>query len=106
MTGKPTTDFKFCNHHHEIDEDHELVTIGGETFVANKAAIPLLEALAGVGLKTRTHHIGGAGENSFVGILMDNIDSAEPHEVCEVAATRTTYNGKKELLIQWTRGAK
>lgn len=61
---EPSEAYRFCNHHHELTDGHKIVTIGGETFVANVDAIPLLEALDAVGLKTRTHHIAEGG-NAF-----------------------------------------
>lgn len=96
---KPTTKYKHCNHHHELTEDHSLVDFGDGEFVANNKAIPLLKALAEVGLRTRTHHFDG--EHGFVSILLDNVD-IEVKTVNEVDADRTKYNGKTELLIRWS----
>lgn len=92
-------EFIHCNHHHELTENHQLVDFGDGEFVANKAAIPLLKALNEVGLRTRSHHIDKLGEG-FVCILMDNLD-VEYREVNERDATRTKYNGKKEVLLCW-----
>ncbi|WP_315823026.1 hypothetical protein [Paraflavitalea speifideaquila] len=36
----PTDAYKFCNHHHELTPDYEIVNFGDGDFVANKAAIP------------------------------------------------------------------
>lgn len=90
----PSKEYAWCNHHHELTEDHEVVTIGGEKFVANKKAIPLLEALNDVGLKTRSHHIDNPSDNSFVCLLMENIHSVE---------MRTLSDGTKQLCIQWNQ---
>jgi hypothetical protein len=94
----PTDKYTYCNHHHELTEDHEIVDFGDGQFVANKMAIPLLKALNELGLRTRTHH---ADENGgFIAILMDNV-RIEVRQVNEIAADRTKYNGKTELLILW-----
>ena len=98
---KPTEIYKFCNHHHEIGDRHELVDFGEGHFVANKEAIPLLKALNEIGLKTRSHHIG-EGEHAWVCILLDNVN-IEIKDVMEIDAERTKYNGKKELLISWEK---
>ncbi len=87
-----TDKYKYCNHHHELTDNHEMVTIGGNEFVANKKAIPLLKALNDVGLKTRSHHIDKPDENAFVCILMDNI-----HTII----MDTLPTGEKQLCIQW-----
>lgn len=100
MREKPTNKYKFCNHHHEIGENHEVVEIGDCKFVANKAAIPLLKALDGVGLKTRTHHYDGEG-HGFISILLEDNVTIEIKTVQEKDADRKRYNGKKELLIMW-----
>ena len=95
---KETDEFKYCNHHHEITSEHELVDFGDGKFVANKKAIPLLKALNEIGLKTRTHHWDG--EHGFVSILLEDI-SIEIRTVFERDADRNKYNGKKEILIKW-----
>lgn len=84
--------YAWCNHHHELTDRHEIVSIGGNEFVANKRAIPLLQALNNVGLKTRSHHIDDPKDNSFVCLLMDNIHSVE---------IQTLKDGTKQLVIQW-----
>jgi len=89
----------YCNHHHELTPEHEVVDFGDGEFVANKAAIPLLNALNEAGIRTRTHHYDG-GDHGFVGILMDNV-TIEVRPVNEIHADRDRYNGKMELLIQW-----
>lgn len=99
MEPKASIKYRYFNHHHELTDSHEFITIDGEDFIANKAAIPLLKALNDVGLKTRSHHYDG-GEHGFVTILLDNVE-IEIKEVNEIHADRTTYNGKKELLIRW-----
>lgn len=95
--GKPTDKFKHCNHFHELTEDYKLVDFGDGEFVANVKAIPLLQALNELGIKTRTHHI--TEETQWFSILLDNID-IEVKTVNEVDSIRTKYNGKKELLIR------
>ena len=70
MLDKPTNKYKFCNHHHEIGEDHEIVNFGS----------------------------GG-----FVSILLDENVFIEIKTVNEKDAERTEYNGKKELLIHWSK---
>jgi hypothetical protein len=99
MTPPPSDQFRYCNHHHEIGPDHELVNIGGCEFVANKMAIPLLQALNDAGLITRSHHHDTTGEG-FISILLDNVD-IEVRTVNESDADRVTFDGKKELLIKW-----
>lgn len=94
----PTNKYRHCNHHHELTNKHEEVFIGGEKFIANKEAIPLLMALSEIGLKTRTHHVDENG--GFISILMDNV-SIEVKTVFEADADRTKYNGKQELIISW-----
>lgn len=96
-----TEKYKWCNHHHELTDGHELVDFGDGEFVANKEAIPLLKALNELGLRTRSHHID-QGEHAWVCILLDNVE-IEIKEVFEKDADRTKYNGKKELLIRWKK---
>ena len=45
MPNLSTSKYKYCNHHHKIYDRHTLVNFGGEEFVANNEAIPLLKAL-------------------------------------------------------------
>lgn len=97
---KPTNKYKDCNHHHDLTGDHREVDFGDGRFVANVAAIPLLKALNEAGLRTRTHHYTGDGP-SFISILLDDSVSVEIKTVNEINATRSKYNGKKELLIHW-----
>lgn len=97
---RPSNEFMHCNHFHEISDHHEIVNFGDGDFVANKEAIPLLKSLAEVGLRTRTHHID-KNTNNFVSIILDNA-TAEIQTINEAGSTRTKYNGKKEILIQWT----
>jgi hypothetical protein len=94
--------YKYCNHHHELTEHHEVVDFGDGEFVANKAAIPLLKALNEIGLSTRTHHYDG-GENGFVSILLDDGIDVTIKTVQERDAKRERYNGQKEVLISWYR---
>jgi len=96
-----TEKYRYCNHHHEIGDRHELVDFGDGEFVANKEAIPLLKALNEIGLRTRSHHIDDK-EHAWVCILLDNVE-IEVKEVFERDADRTKYNGKKELLIRWRK---
>lgn len=99
MIPAPSDKYKFCNHHHELTNEHELVNIGGCEFVANKMAIPLLKALNNAGLITRSHHHDAPGEG-FISIILDNVD-IEIRTVNESDADRTCFDGKKELLIKW-----
>jgi len=99
--SKGTEKYRYCNHHHEICDKHKMVDFGDGEFVANNEAIPLLKALNEIGLRTRSHHIDD-GKYAWVCILLDNVD-VEIKEVNELQATRTKYNGKKELLIRWRR---
>lgn len=98
---KATDKYKFCNHHHELTDEHEVVNFGSGEFVANKQAIPLLKALNEAGLITRSHHMDNA-DHAFVCILLDNVQ-IEVRQVSEIHATRTQYNGKYELLIKWEK---
>ena len=97
---KQSDKYKYCNHHHEIDETYEVVNFGDDEFVANKDAVPLLKALNEAGLKTRTHHYAKGDDHAFVSILLDNVN-IEVRSVSERNADRTKYNGKHELLISW-----
>ncbi len=97
---KQSDKYKYCNHHHEIDETYEVVNFGDDEFVANKDGIALLKALNEIGLKTRTHHIVKKEGHAFVGLLLDNVD-LQIRTVSERDADRTKYNGKKELIISW-----
>ena len=101
MNRTPTDKYKYCNHHHELTDDYNVVDFGDGEFVANKQAVPLLKALNEVGLKTRTHHIDDSG-HAFVSVLLDNV-SIEVVDVFERDADRTKYNGKKELRINWKK---
>jgi len=97
---QPTDKYRYCNHYHEIGKRHKLVDFGDGEFVANNEAIPLLKALNEIGLKTRSHHIVNDEEYSWVCILLDNVE-IQIKDVFERDATRTKFNGKKELLISW-----
>ena len=90
------------NHFHEIGDSHELVDFGDGEFVANKEAIPLLKALNEIGLRTRTHHIDGE-EHAFISIILDTNVRAEITMVHERDSTRSKFDGKTELLIQWKK---
>lgn len=98
---KPSAKFAHVNHHHELTEDHEIVSMGGETFVANVQAIPLLQALNDLGLQTRTHHVDKDG--GFVSILISPLVSVEIRTVNEIHTERKRYNGRAEVLIQWRK---
>lgn len=100
MINTPSDKYRYCNHHHELTDDHRLVNFGDGDFVANKIAIPLLKALNEAGLRTRTHHIDDNG--GFLSIILDNA-TVEIKRVNEIDADRTKYNGKYELLIKWDR---
>lgn len=98
---KETEKYRYCNHYHEIGDNHEMIDFGDGEFVANKEAIPLLKALNEIGLRTRTHHIDKE-RNAFISILLDNAN-IEVKKVYERDADRTKYNGKYELLISWKK---
>jgi hypothetical protein len=98
MIMEATDKYRYCNHHHELTDEHQLVDFGSGEFVANKKAIPLLKALNELGLKTRSHHVDD--EIKWLTILLDNVN-IEIRDVFEADADRTKYNGKKELVIQW-----
>ena len=95
-----TDKYKYCNHHHELTDEHEIVDFGDGEFVANKAAIPILKALNEAGLKTRTHHMDGNG--GFISILLSDKVECEIQLVNEIYAERIRYNGMKEVLIKWS----
>jgi hypothetical protein len=97
----PTNKYRYCNHHHELTDDYEIVDYGDGEFIANKQAVPLLKALNEAGLRTRSHHIAYE-EWAWVCILLDNV-SVEILDVYEEDAERTKYNGKKEMRITWKR---
>ena len=97
----PTDKYKYCNHHHEIGDRHELIDFGDGDFVANKEAIPLLKALNEIGLQTRSHHINEK-EHAWICVLLDNAE-IEVKKVFERDSDRTKYNGKMELLIKWRK---
>jgi len=96
---KPIDRYKFCNHYHEITNEHAIVDFGDGEFVANKMAIPLLKALNELGLKTRTHHIGKNG--CFMSLLIEENTRIEIKQVFENDSNRDKYNGKIELIIAW-----
>jgi hypothetical protein len=100
---KPTDQYKYCNHHHVPTKDHVMVDFGDGSFIANRDAVALLQALNEIGLKTRTHHVGSPGEYCFVSILMDRNVQMEIKQVFENDADRTRYNGKTELILSWVR---
>lgn len=102
MKNQSTDKYRYCNHHHELNENYEIVDFGDGEFVANKQAIPLLKALNEIGLKTRSHNIDDT-RDAWVCILLDNIRSLEIRDVYEKDARRTQYNGKKELYILWNK---
>jgi len=96
---KASDKYKHVNHHHELTKDHEIVTFGNGEFVANKKAIPILKALADLGLQTRTHHVDENG--GFFSILVGDNVRFEIRTVNEVDAKRDVYNGQTEVLIMW-----
>ena len=101
---KEENTYKYCNHHHELTEDHKIVDFGDGEFVANVQAIPLLKALNEAGIRTRTHHMDD-DDNAFIGILLDNVE-LDIRKVYERDADRQKYNGKYELLISWDKANK
>lgn len=98
---KPTDKYKYCNHYHELTDEHEIVDFGDGEFVANKMAIPLLKALAEVGLRTRTHHIDENG--GFFSIIIDSQVQVYIRQVNEIHSTRDKYNGLTEVLIEFRK---
>lgn len=96
-----TEKYRYCNHFHELTDDHQLVNFGDGEYVANKKAIPLLSALSGLGLRTRTHHVEDAG--GFVSIVLDPNVQFEIRQINEGHSGRTKYNGMTEVLIRWQR---
>lgn len=95
----PTNKYRYCNHYHELTDEHRIVDFGDGEFVANVDAIPLLEALAKLGLRTRTHHVDKYG--GFFSILLEPNVRVEVKTVNEIHSERTKYNGMLEVLIQW-----
>lgn len=96
---KPTDKYRHFNHHHELTDEHEIVDFGDGEFVANKMAIPLLKALADLGLRTRTHHIDENG--GFFSIIIDPKMGVSIRQVLERDSTRTKYDGLTEVLISF-----
>ena len=96
---KISDEYKHCNHYHEMTDKHRLVDFGDGEFIANVDAIPLLEALSKVGLRTRTHHIDKNG--GFFSILVEPNVDFEIRQVNEIHSSRTKYNGMTEVLIHW-----
>lgn len=102
MSRPKTTDkYKHFNHHHELTDDHEFVDFGDGEFIANKMAIPLLKALADLGLRTRTHHIDENG--GFFSILIDPEVNVMIRQVNELDSSRTKYNGLTEVLFYFSK---
>lgn len=97
---KASDKFKDCNHHHELTEDYSVVDFGDGGFVANNQAIPLLKALAGLGIRTRTHHIDNS-DHGFFSFIIDPEVRVEIRQVYEKDANRTKYNGMTEVLVSW-----
>jgi len=93
-----TEKYKHFNHHHELDDQHQLVDFGDGEFIANNKAIPLLKALNEAGLKTRSHHIDG--KTNWVTILLGNVN-LNVRKVNERDSTRDKYDGKYEILLDW-----
>ncbi|MGG0667738.1 hypothetical protein ABE073_04330 [Lederbergia citrisecunda] len=98
----PTEKYKHFNHFHELTDNHQIVDFGDGEFIANTDAIPLLEALSKIGLRTRTHHIDNEDEGGFFSILVDPHVGFEIRQVNERDSGRTKYNGMTELLISWS----
>lgn len=95
--------FECLMQQHRHDNDLEGISydhVGDGQFVANKQAIPLLQSLNDLGIRTRTHHIDDT-EHGFFSILLDDRIRFEIREVLEKDADRTKYNGRTELLISW-----
>ncbi len=100
---KATNKYKHCNHHHELTSEHSVVDFGDGEFVANNQAIPLLKALADIGVRTRTHHIDDSGHGFFSFIIDPHVD-IEIRQVHEKDANRSKYNGLTEVLVRWCKG--
>lgn len=98
---KLTDKYKYCNHHHELTDEHEIVDFGDGMFVANKMAVPLLKSLADLGIRTRTHHIDGNG--GFFSIIIDPKVDVSIRQVNELDSTRKKYNGLTEILISFRK---
>ena len=96
-----TDKYKHFNHHHELTDEHEFVDFGTGEFIANKKAIPLLKALNELGLITRTHHVDENG--GFVGIVMGKNIEVTIRGIHERDAERSRFDGKNEILIQWSK---
>lgn len=92
-----TEKYKFCNHHHELTEEQELIDLGTGLFVADKKMIPLLRSLNELGLITRTHNYNKNG--SFVSIILNDKIRFEIRKVNERDSSREDFNGETELLI-------
>lgn len=90
--------YKYCNHHHELTDGHEIVDFGDGEFVANKVAIPLLKSLAELGFKTRTHHLNEDG-NGFFSISIEPHIEVSIRQIYEQHSTREKYNGMTEVII-------
>ena len=58
---KENSKYKHCSHHHELTNNHEVITIDGEEIVVNKDAKLLIQEMNRLGLKTRTHHVDSNG---------------------------------------------
>lgn len=92
--AKLTKKYQRFNHHHEITDEQEIVTIGGKTFVADKEMIELLTALNNRGLRTLSHCCGHETNESWVRISTHNLTSLE-------------YRHRdKSLIIGWKRKSK
>ncbi len=96
----PTRKYEYCNHHHELSSEQELVDLGTGEFVADKKLLPLLKELNRLGLITRTHDFDKETGYCFLGILIDSVDVSF-QDVNEIHSTRNQFNGRKELLLQW-----
>ena len=99
MKNVPTDKYEHFNHHHELTDNDEIVDFGDGEFIANKAAVPLLKALNELGLKTRTHHVDENG--GFVSIILSDNIRFDTGRIIERDSSRTKFNGKRELLINW-----
>ena len=98
-----TKKFRKYNHHHKITKDQKLVDFGNGKFVADKKRISLLKVLNECGLVTRTHCYGHKTGYSFLGIMFENDMTIKVRKIYERDSTRTKFNGKTELLIDWKR---
>jgi hypothetical protein len=72
-------------------ERQDQITVGGQTFWADRELIPLLRALNEAGLRTRSHCSGHGEMSAWVAIRTDNISGVEIRN----------WGEYKEILLTW-----